>query len=76
MTIWNTKPLCLQLEHIDGNSDNNKLNNLQLLCPNCHSQTPTWGAKNIGSHSSRNIIRRKRYNKAPVIGSDYESVEP
>jgi hypothetical protein len=39
----------IQLEHIDGNSSNNNLNNLKLLCPNCHSLTPTFGALNRGN---------------------------
>jgi len=44
---WNELPLVLELEHIDGNSENNTLENLQLLCPNCHSQTSTFrGRKN------------------------------
>jgi len=39
---WLGKPITLELEHIDGDNRNNTLNNLTLLCPNCHSQTPTW----------------------------------
>lgn len=48
----------IELEHIDGDSGNNSLENLKLLCPNCHSLTPTYKALNIGNgrHS-----RRKRY---------------
>ena len=44
---WNKKSLCLQLDHIDGNVHNNDLSNLRFLCPNCHSQTSTWGVKNF-----------------------------
>ena len=44
-----TKRVPIQLEHVDGNSQNNKLDNLKLLCPNCHSLTPTYGALNKGS---------------------------
>lgn len=43
--IWNNKPIKLQLEHIDGNWLNNSLNNLQFLCPNCHSQTNTFSRR-------------------------------
>lgn len=39
---WLGKPIVLQLHHIDGNKNNNKLENLQLLCPNCHSQTDNY----------------------------------
>ena len=42
---WHGKHLVLQLDHIDGNSDNNLPTNLQLLCPNCHTQTDTFGTK-------------------------------
>ena len=38
---WNGKALSLQVDHIDGNSDNNLPDNLRLLCPNCHTQQPT-----------------------------------
>jgi hypothetical protein len=39
----------VQLEHIDGHSENNKENNLTLLCPSCHSLTPTFGNLNKGN---------------------------
>lgn len=39
---WNGKTLVLQLEHINGESNDNRLENLCWLCPNCHSQTPTY----------------------------------
>src|SRR5262245_21304568 len=45
---WNGAPLRLELDHITGNSRDNAPDNLQLLCPNCHSQQPTGGGKNIG----------------------------
>ncbi len=45
---WNNKPLTLQLEHLDGDSTNTREENLSLLCPNCHTQTPFYGSKNKG----------------------------
>ena len=46
---WLGKPLSIQLHHINGNHFDNRLENLQLLCPNCHSQTETYGSKNINN---------------------------
>ncbi len=46
ITEWLSEPLSLQLHHEDGNRKNNKLNNLQLLCPNCHSQTSNFCSHN------------------------------
>lgn len=45
-TEWCGQPIPLQLDHIDGNSNNNNLSNLRLLCPNCHAQTDTYCGKN------------------------------
>lgn len=41
-----TQKIPLELEHIDGDFTNNKEQNLKLLCPNCHSLTPTWKGAN------------------------------
>lgn len=43
---WLNEPITLELEHKDGNKKNNKRDNLECLCPNCHSQTPTWRGRN------------------------------
>ena len=42
---WNGKPLTLQLDHIDGDRDNNTRENLRWICPNCHTQTPTFSGR-------------------------------
>jgi len=57
---WQGKPIPLQMHHIDGNYKNNVLNNLKLLCPNCHAQTETFGYKNRGNGR---YWRRKRYKE-------------
>lgn len=65
---WNGKPLTLQLDHIDGNSDNNELSNLRILCPNCHTQTDTWCGRNKKDTVRNNYLRE--YKKIMVLAPD------
>ena len=44
----------LQINHIDGNYQNNSEGNLELLCPNCHAMTPTFGSLNMGNGRTLN----------------------
>lgn len=44
-----SKQIPLEINHIDGNWENNKEENLELLCPNCHSLTPNFRALNKGN---------------------------
>lgn len=45
--IWQSKPIPLEVHHKDGNKYNNELDNLEILCPNCHYFTDTYKIKNI-----------------------------
>ena len=47
ITEWNGKPIVLHLDHINGKRTDHRLENLRLLCPNCHSQTDTYCGRNI-----------------------------
>lgn len=58
---WNGKPITLQVDHIDGNNSNNDFGNLRYLCPNCHTQTHTWGGK------LRSDIHKKRCGCGVII---------
>ena len=60
---WNKKEISLHVDHIDGNSDNNFPDNIRLLCPNCHSQTETYCARNIKNSKRSSYMKRYRLKK-------------
>lgn len=45
LSTWQDRPLGLHLDHINGNHIDNRIENLRILCPNCHSQTTTFSNK-------------------------------
>ena len=49
---WQGGVISLELDHINGDHEDNRLENLRFLCPNCHALTPTYGAKNIKINNS------------------------
>ena len=53
---WLGEKLTLEVEHIDGNHTNNERTNLEALCPNCHSLTPTWRGRNKSNNINRGRI--------------------
>ena len=55
---WMGKQIVFDLEHKDGNANNNHVKNVCLICPNCHSQTPTFKGRNKGNGRH---FRRDRY---------------
>ena len=59
-TIWNEKPIPLQLHHIDGDRTNNMLENLQVLCPNCHAQTENFCGKKNRINDDKNANHKKK----------------
>jgi len=79
---WQGQEISLQLDHVDGNNKNNTIENIRWLCPNCHSQTPTWGfrnANNISKESSRQGAikgNRKTHmnNKSCLTVQDLEKI--
>lgn len=76
---WNGKPLTLDLDHIDGNWKNNLPENLRLLCPNCHTQTPTYSYKNHNKETcanghpwtEENLWRRKKGNICKICAREH-----
>jgi 5-methylcytosine-specific restriction endonuclease McrA len=69
---WNGRSIVLQLEHINGISNDHRLTNLTFLCPNCHSQTSSWAGK--GSTRTRSteckpVVKRITVPKVSVLAS-------
>lgn len=54
---WNGKDLSLQLDHINGINNDNRIENLRFLCPNCHSQTNTFAGRNIKSGKRQTYLQ-------------------
>jgi hypothetical protein len=46
LTAWRGRPIAIQIDHVNGVRDDHRLENLRMLCPNCHSQTDTFAARN------------------------------
>jgi 5-methylcytosine-specific restriction endonuclease McrA len=47
LDTWLDQPIPLELDHINGSRSDQRLENLRLLCPNCHALTPTYRGKNM-----------------------------
>ena len=73
-TEWQGKTLSLELDHINGVNNDNRLENLRFLCPNCHSQTSTYGSRNQQTNSSEYDIQddlrkmvEEKYNEVKSV---------
>ena len=74
--IWNGLPLELQLDHINGNNKDNRIENLRILCPNCHSQTTSFCTGQLFKHTSRPSKEKllediKKFKNITLISEKY-----
>ena len=67
LSKWNGIQIPLQLHHINGNRYDNRIENLQLLCPNCHAQTDNFAGKNI--------LRKKKIYNCKNCGKEFYASE-
>ena len=79
---WLGKPISLQLDHINGQFDDNRIENLRLICPNCHSQSLTYAGKNKKNKPVKkakiyetNDERQKRLEKMRKFNPSKEELE-
>src|SRR5947209_4945837 len=68
LTDWCGNPIPLDLDHIDGNSDNCLPNNIRLLCPNCHTTTETYCGRNKKNTKRNTYMQRYRLRKISGTG--------
>jgi hypothetical protein len=77
---WNGNPLSFQMDHINGDSDDNRLENLRILCPNCHTQTETWCARNKKNGKRNKYLRRYKGHKSksetPLLHGEEQGAVP
>jgi Zn finger protein HypA/HybF involved in hydrogenase expression len=57
LSEWRGLPIALELDHINGVSNDHRIDNLRMLCPNCHAQTPTWRGRNIKRKPQVSVVQ-------------------
>jgi hypothetical protein len=67
LNSWLGQELILELEHKDGDNKNNERNNLEMICPNCHSLTETWRGRN--KRERRHRVPDKRLLESLLINN-------
>lgn len=76
-TEWFGQSIKLELHHINGNHNDNRLENLQLLCPNCHSFTDNYRGKNQGRSAQKETSEVESYKfEEPSVGNASGNLEP
>lgn len=74
-TEWQGRTLSLELDHINGINNDNRLENLRFLCPNCHSQTSTYGSRNQQLNSSEYDISDELRAKVEAKYNEVKSIK-
>lgn len=72
---WQGKTLSLELDHINGINNDNRLENLRFLCPNCHSQTTTYGSRNQQRNESKYEITEELRNLVETTYDKHKNIK-
>jgi 5-methylcytosine-specific restriction endonuclease McrA len=69
LTMWCDQPIPLELDHVNGKHEDNSLDNLRLLCPNCHAQTPNYRGrkKRVDCQKQGGHLRSQKYCQCGTI---------
>lgn len=67
LSEWRGQPLAIQLHHINGDNTDNRIENLQMLCPNCHSQTESYCGSSKPQHYCQCCGRELKTNAVYCI---------
>lgn len=73
-TEWLGQPIKLELHHINGNHNDNRLENLQLLCPNCHAYTDNYRGKNIkwSAQKKISVVEQPKFKETLINDGNLE----
>lgn len=72
---WEGEPIPLQVHHIDGDRTNNSIENLQILCPNCHALTDNYCGKNVTKRTAKEIIKETEEKLNKKIQKEEEKIK-
>ncbi len=71
LTEWMNKPIPLELNHINGINNDNRIENIELLCPNCHAQTSNYRGKNkLSALSEKREVEFRKFNEKLIHNTD------
>jgi hypothetical protein len=71
ITDWNGKKLVLEIDHINGKNLDHRIENIRILCPNCHSQTPTHKGKNkLSALSEKREVEFRKFGESLTANTE------